>query len=124
LFSGIRLKKRGMEEMQPKLLDLIPNEKSWGLKGKGKETEISGGYGVREEKKLELRLRLGLPSEEDWNINKEKTEGLHANVKSSLSLGLFGSQTKQEGTCKNKNTDFFLIVLDELKKFEFTPPTI
>jgi hypothetical protein len=95
-----------MEEMQPKLLDLIPNEKSWGLKGKGRERETSGGYGVRAEKKLELRL--GLPREEDWTINNDKTEGLCANVKPSLSLGLFGSQTKQEGTFMNKNTDGFI----------------
>lgn len=83
--------------MQPKLLDLIPNERGWGSKGKGREREIiSGGFGVREEKKLELRL--GLPGEEDWNVNKGKNEGLCANVmKPSLSLGLFGSQTKQEG---------------------------
>jgi len=81
--------------MQPKLLDLIPNDRGWGVKGKGRQREINGGFCVKEEKKLELRL--GLPGEEDWNVNREKTEGLCANVKPSLSLGLFGSQIKQEG---------------------------
>ncbi|KAJ3702289.1 hypothetical protein LUZ61_005994 [Rhynchospora tenuis] len=85
-----------MEEMQPKLLDLIPNERGWGVKANDRERKIGGGFGVREEKKLELRL--GLPGEEDWNANRKKTEGLCANVNPPFSLGLFGaSQTKQEG---------------------------
>ncbi|KAJ4796865.1 Auxin-responsive protein [Rhynchospora pubera] len=84
-----------MEEMQPKLLDLIPNERGWGVTANDREMVIGGGFGVREEKKLELRL--GLPGEEDWNANRKKTEGLCANVKPSFSLGLFGApQTKQE----------------------------
>ncbi|KAJ3693850.1 hypothetical protein LUZ60_009330 [Juncus effusus] len=82
-----------MGEMQPKLLELIPNERGRVVKGKARERN---GVGGTEEKKLELRL--GLPCEEDWNANREKRESLGGNVKPVLSLGLFGSsQTHHEG---------------------------
>ncbi|XP_038986301.1 auxin-responsive protein IAA7-like isoform X2 [Phoenix dactylifera] len=64
----------------PHLLDLIPNERDWMVK------EVGGGgkgFGVIEEKKLELRL--GLPGSEDWPAVMGKQE--EHSVESALSLG-------------------------------------
>lgn len=99
LFSSESLflaQKRAMEkdfrkaEGCPLLLDLIPNERGWMLK------EVGGGskgFGVSEEKKLELRL--GLPGGEDWPEVKEKSS--HS-VESVLSLGYYSKVSKTTGT--------------------------
>ncbi|XP_073000069.1 auxin-responsive protein IAA16-like isoform X1 [Typha latifolia] len=75
----------------PQLLHLIRHERSWMVK-----TEIGGGngFGVGEEKILELRL--GPPGEDDWVVDKGKRED-HS-VKSLLSLGGFSKVAKSNGS--------------------------
>ncbi|XVF86711.1 hypothetical protein PTKIN_Ptkin18bG0063800 [Pterospermum kingtungense] len=69
----------------PLLLDLIHQEREWHVKREDDQRR----HGSSEEKKLELRLGLGPPGEDDWsmgakNNNRETDESL-------LSLGYFSS---------------------------------
>ncbi|KAJ8433494.1 hypothetical protein Cgig2_018028 [Carnegiea gigantea] len=61
-----------MGESCPKLLDLIPKEREWGMNREGDEELGRKGSPCDENKKLELRL--GLPGDEGWcQKNSSKT---------------------------------------------------
>lgn len=70
-----------MGESCPKLLDLIPKEREWGLNREGAEEGRRNGSSSDENKKLELRL--GLPGDERWS---QKNSSIRERNESLLSL--------------------------------------
>ncbi|XP_072994877.1 auxin-responsive protein IAA16-like [Typha latifolia] len=104
--------KKGLEAC-PQLLDLIANEREWLVKEGGGE---ANGFGVAEERKLELRLAP--PGEEDWVEEKEKR--VEHSVKSILPLGHLSKVAKNNGfnPCSGAKRGFLGAVEPNSEGFE------
>ncbi|KAK8664301.1 hypothetical protein V6N13_084098 [Hibiscus sabdariffa] len=102
---------KNVESPRPQLLDLIPQEREW--------HHVKGGHGSSEEKKLELRLGLGPPGEDNWSM--ENSTKRHESL---LSLGYFPSSMKSNGSVLSApwTKNHTALDLQDAERKAFKPP--